>query len=123
VWDAGKRWRSTTRASLRLNRDNGGGYLDYDRYQAFHQGRFRRDPWMLLAEVRLYYYHYLHQTVSETDLDKRDRTELSFRARAERKLYKGLHAYAEYLRERVRSNLNLEEYDVETVMAGLFWDF
>jgi hypothetical protein len=122
-WDAGRRWRSSTRLSWKRNQDNGSGYFDFNRYQASHQFRFKNKLWDCSAEGRISFYDYDSQTVSPTDLERRRRTEVAFRVRAERKLTHYLRAYAEYERERVASNIDGEAYTVNVAGGGLLWEF
>lgn len=122
-WDARNRWRSTTRLGYQRNEDSAEGYFDYNRYLLGHQLRFRTGTWTLLAEFKLYFYDYGHQTVSLTDADKRSRDELSLRVRAEKKVGKYLAFYAEAEREQVNSNIDSEEYRANVVSGGLLWEF
>ena len=122
-WDAKRRWRSTTRLSFQHNDDQDSDYFNYDRYRASHQLRYRGDDWTLLGEVRTYEYQYDTQTVSVNNSSNRHRTEFSFRARVEKKFGRHLQAYTEYEYERVSTNIDSEEYDVNTILAGVMFDF
>ena len=122
-WDANDRWRTTTRLSARQSEDNGSGYFDYTRLQAGEQLLFHTKNWDLSAEARIARYDYPVQTVSATDLAKRRSTELAFNFRCERRVAGFLKIFAEYERERVFSNLEFEQYVVDTVKGGLNWMF
>ena len=63
------------------------------------------------------------QTVSDTDLRKRHRTDLTLALRGERQLAKHVRLYAQYDYERTDSNSALDEYTVNTVSGGVAVEF
>jgi len=121
--DAQKQWRISTRLSYRLNQDNGGGYFDYVRFQVSEQLRYHANKWDLSAEARLAFYKYVTQQASPTDSSTRERAELGCHLRVERELLTWLRLFADYEYEQVLSNQSFEEYSVNTVTAGLMWEF
>ena len=120
-WDTQHRWRTTTKLTARRSEDNGTGYFDYTKLQAGEQILFHTKHWDISAEARLARYDYPVQTV--TDLAKRQSSELALDFRCERRLAGFLKIFAEYEREQVFSNLDLERYQVNTVKGGLNWTF
>jgi hypothetical protein len=122
-WEAGRRWRSTTRLGFRRSEDNASGYFDYDRYEIFHQLRYKAGKWELSIGAKLAAYRFPVQTVSESDLDHRRRTDLRLTARVERQLAKRLRLYARFDHERTESNDPFDEYTVNTVGGGISVEF
>ena len=120
-WDTHSRWRSTTRLLARQNEDNGSGYFDYTKLQITEQILFRTKNWEASAEAKVARYDYPIQT--GTDLKRRRSTDLAFNFRCERRLAAFLKIFAEYDREQIYSNLELERYHVNTVKGGLNWTF
>lgn len=122
-WDAAQHWRTTARAGCRVNDDNGTGYFNFAQVYGFGEVRYRTRAWEVSADAKLSFYHYNVQTVSTTDLSKRERQELFVNLRFERKLYKSLSFVAAYEYEQVFSNDTLETYSVNTVGGSLQWEF
>ena len=122
-WDAQSRWRTSSRLIARENEDNGTGYFDYTKLQAAEQILFRAKNWDISAEIKLARYDYPHQTGTDLDLARRRSWEVAFNFRCERRLSSFLKVFAEYDREEVSSNLDIEQYRVNTVRGGLNWVF
>ena len=122
-WDARRRWRSTTRLSWKRNSDNGGGYFNFNRYRASHELRYRTEVWDARAEAGYLYYLYDVQTASPPHDGNRKRDEWFLRLRVERVLTRWLRAYGEVEREQTRSNIDLEDYTINTIVAGLLWEY
>jgi hypothetical protein len=122
-WDKDRRWRTTTRLGYKVNRDNGSGYFNFTRYQVVGQLRYRANQWEVSGEARWAYYDYPVQTVSGPGSPTRQRTEVLFNLRGERQIARALKIFAEYEHERVSSNLSIDEYTVNTVNAGIDWEF
>ena len=120
-WDTQNHWRTMTKLTARRSEDNGMGYFDYTKLQAGEQILFHTKHWDISAEARVARYDYPVQTVP--DLAKRQSSELAFDFRFERRLSGFLKVFAEYEREQVFSNLDLERYQVNTVKGGLNWTF
>jgi hypothetical protein len=122
-WDEAKHWRSTIALGGRWNEENGGGYSDYTRWGAMAQLRYRVKSWEVELEGRVARYEYSTQTVSDTDLSLRRRTDWSVALRIERELSKHLRLSGRFEREQTHSNDSLEEYHVNTLSAALQWEF
>ncbi len=122
-WDAKEHWRTTTRLTAKQSEDNGSGYFDYTKLQAGEQILFHTKSCELSAEAKVARYNYPVQTVSLTDLSKRQTTELALNFRCERRVASFLKIFAEYEREQAFSNLDFERYIVNTVKGGLNWVF
>jgi hypothetical protein len=122
-WAAGKRWRTTTRLSLQRNDDNGGGYYAFWRPSFTEQLRYQAPSWEIRAEARVSYYMYDHQRVDGEGSPIRHKTYLRLNLRAEKSLFKSFKLFAQYEHERALSNLDLDEYHVNTVSAGIDWEF
>ncbi len=122
-WDAAQHWRTTARVGCRINDDNGSGYFNFTQLFGYGEVRYRTKAWELSAGAKLSFYHYPVQTVSATDLSKRERRELYLDLRCERKLYKSLALVAAYGYEQVFSNDPIENYNVNTVSGSLQWEF
>jgi hypothetical protein len=122
-WDPVRRWRSTTRLSYRINRDNGSGFFDYARFSFAEQLRFRTRVWDCSAQVRVSQYGYDVQEANPGSSEKRERTEISAGLHFERSLTKSIRLVATYEFERTLSNITLENYTASTVTGSLQWDF
>lgn len=119
-WDEGRHWRTTTKAGLLLNRDNGPGYFDYDRAQFAEQLRWSRSGWEVSAQARFGWYFYHEQRIGG---ELRDRSYVLLDLRVERRLGKHwlLHAAAE--REWNFSNDPLDDYTDWMVNGGVGIEF
>jgi hypothetical protein len=122
-WDEDRHWRTTLKLGAKANRDNGGGYFDFNRYSAGAQVRYRTRRWEISAEAGVYQYYYPVQTVSGPGSPTRERTEVSASLRCERQIAKHWRVFAEYNREHVLGNVTVEEYSVNQGNAGLSWEF
>ena len=122
-WDEPRRWRTVTKLSYRLNKDNGSGYFDYDRLQVSEQLRYRAKPWEGFAEIRFGHSLYGVQEVSATDHSPRELSELVWHVRVERQFQTWLKAYADFEQEHSFSNQTIERYVVNTVSGGLILEF
>jgi len=122
-WDAARRWRGALRLTLSREEDNGPGYFDHWRWQATGQMEYRGQAWLVRARARGAVTSYSHQPVSLVNLETRERFSFSASLRAERKLGKYWRALAEYEQELASSNRPLDGYRVNTVWAGLEWEY
>jgi len=122
-WDTKRRWRSTTKLTLDINTDNGSGFYDYQRYQFSQILRHKAPTWEIRGQARIAYYDYPVQTVSFDDDSKRRRTALRFNLRGEKNLGKAVKIFAEYEHERSLSDFFLDDYEVNTIMTGIDWEF
>jgi hypothetical protein len=122
-WDPKKRWRTTTKLSYRGSFDNGPGFYDFHKFRAAERVRFRAGPWQLSGEAKIERYGYLLQSVSDSDPSKKYLLGLGFELRGERKLSKSVKVYADYEYDRLTSNQTGNDYAVNTVSAGVEWEF
>lgn len=122
-WDAARHWRTLTRLGLQLNRDNGGGYFDYNRYQISQQLRYQAGNWKFQGQARAAYYDFTTQRVSLQDPVYREKVLFTASLRGERTIVKHLKAFAEYEYERSLSNRHFDEYIANKVGAGVDWEF
>jgi hypothetical protein len=106
-WDEKRHWRTTTKVGLLLNRDNGSGYFDFERWQVAQQIRWQSGPWLATANGRLGYYHYSVQTFAD---EHRERAYYGVDLRLERRLGKYVYLFAGGEREWDFSNDPLDEY-------------
>lgn len=119
-WDAQRHWRTTTRASLLFNRDNGSGYFDYNRLQLAQQVRWTQGGWEATAQARLGWYSYPVQRLAG---EQRYRWYCELDLRLERRLGKHGLLYAAAEREWNFSNDPLDEYRDWMVSAGAGVEF
>ena len=123
VWDEARRWQTTARVSGRWTADHASGYYDYTRAQAFLQVRYRSREWEFSGDARFTHFHYPVQTVSATDPAHRLRSEITGNLAAERALTPWLKLFVDYTFDRTYGNRPEDEYTVNTVSAGLNFEF
>jgi hypothetical protein len=119
LWDQKRRWQTVTSAGYEANLDNGSGFFDYDHFRLSQLVRYRDENWEISARARAGHFEYSIQTVSALDAAHRRKTMLSVSVRAERKLTKHLKAHAGYIWDRSISNLDFDDYQANTVLAGM----
>lgn len=122
-WGQARHWRSVTSLGWDLSRDNGSGFFDYTRHRFSQQLRYVADAWEAKAQARVNYYEYPNQTVSSADLSPRQRTDLAFSLRGERKLGPKIKVYVEYEYGRALSNQTVSQYQANKVTGGIDWEF
>ena len=115
-WDAARHWRSVSRFSCMLNRDNGSGYFDYDRYLFREQLRWDNGKWTAKGTARIGWYFYKMQVVLN---EKRERSYAALDFRIERRIgtHWKIHMAAE--KEWNVSNAPLDDYESWMVNAGV----
>lgn len=118
-WDAKQRWQTLSGVGVAANFDNGAGYYDYANGHISQRVRYRDEQWEVSLQAKLNFYGYLNQSVSATDLEKRQRTLMNLGLRAERKLTKHFLVHVSYLFDRSFSNQEFEDYLANTFMAGI----
>ena len=121
-WDEARRWRSITKLNVERNTDNGSGYFNYDRFSLSQQIRYHTRTWELKGQVRVAHYQYGVQLADDGILT-RDRQTVRALLRVERALFSGIRVHGEYEFEKSFSNRALDGYVVNTVSAGLGWEF
>ncbi len=119
-WDEGRRWRSTTKCSYLLSRDNGSGYFDYHRMLFGEQLRWASSHWEIKAGARFGWYYYPEQMVGGENLE---RTYVTVDFRVERRLGKRWLIYVVAEREWSFSNDPLEEYNDWMAGGGAGMEF
>jgi hypothetical protein len=122
-WDQKRRWETATALGFETVLDNGSGYYDYNRYHLSQRVRYRNKNWEVTARARLSDYEYITQTVSTTDAALRHKLMLNLMLAVERKLTKYLKVHAEYNWDRSISNLDFDDYAVNSVTGGLALTF
>jgi hypothetical protein len=123
AWDARQRWRTVTRLGVEVNRDNGSGYFDYDRFMVAEQVRFRAGPWEGRAQAKLLFYHYRLQIADPPESGLRERAAIACGAGLERSLGKHFKLVADYEYEATLSNLAMDEYRVNVFSGGVEWSY
>jgi hypothetical protein len=119
-WDAGRHWRTTTKAGYLFSRDNGSGYFDYDRMQLSQQVRWANHGWDAKINARFGWYLYEIQQVAS---ERRERSYYSLDFRVERRLGKHWFLYATAEAERNSSNDPLDEYETWAASGGIGAEF
>ena len=124
AWSEGKRWSTSTSASIMTNDDNGSGYFDY-RHRAIRQEvTWTRAPWKARLTGRAGRFDYDVQTEGiGINPPKRLKEEFLGRLRIEREWRKRAVLYADWQWERSRSNDLLASYRVKTAALGVDWSF
>jgi hypothetical protein len=119
-WDKARHWRTITRFSYLLNRDNGSGYFDYDRLLFYQQIRWADAGWEIRAAARTGWYEYKVQEIAG---EKRHRAYVMADLRIERRLGKHLFLYGAAEREWNFSNDPLDEYRDWSASGGIGVEF
>lgn len=122
-WDTDRRWRTLTRFGYLASTDNGPGYFDYEKLYAAQQLRYVAKTWQIRLQAKFAHYRYPIQTVSSTNLRLRSRDDLLIDLRMEKSLKEWAKLYAEFEHQRVLSNRAFERYHVNTVSAGVEFEF
>jgi hypothetical protein len=122
-WDKKKQWRTWTRLGFQENRDNGGGFFDYRRYAAAQQLNYKQGRWELQTGVRWRCYDYLVQTVDASDSDHRRLTLVDQNLRVEATLNGGWKLFSEFEHQWSISRQLLDDFQVNTVSAGVACEF
>jgi len=121
-WDTNRYWRTRTRLGVVFNQDNGDGFFDYTRYRFSERFGYYRKKWQAVIEGKVLYYDYARQVVFGTS-DVRQFWEYVVGVRAERNLLRKLKVFLESEHEWLNSNVPIDEYQVNTVMTGVDWEF
>jgi hypothetical protein len=140
IWDARKRWRSTSRLGFQYNQDNGEGFFDYFRYQLGEDLRFNVKDWEAKASLALSYFTFRNQTINPiAELPPQDfppgpvpapepnprlnLVTLNVTIRAERRVYKTWRLFGQYEHERGLSNQPESRYSANVVSGGISYEF
>jgi hypothetical protein len=122
-WDKARHWRSWTRLGLQENRDNGGGFFDYRRYSAAEQLTFKEGRWEIQAGVRWRDYNYQVQRVEPGSSERRRLTLIGSTLRVQASVGKSWKVFSELEHEWSISRQLLDDYQVNTVSAGIDFEF
>jgi hypothetical protein len=123
-WDEHRRWRSIAKLEFHYDRDNGGGFFDYYRYQVSEELRFHSKYWEVKGHANLSYFDFPVQAVdNSTNSPTLHLTALNLTLRVERLLYGNLKLYGEYSFEKAVSNSSYDRYAATTVTGGVSWGF
>jgi hypothetical protein len=116
-WDEEKHWNSRTRAGLEVNRDNGAGVFDYNKWRLSQELGFTKSGFLASLQGKLLHYEYTTQRGFG-----RRRSEVTVVARVEQEVFRKLKLFAEYEHEWVSATDLSERYRATTFTAGLEWE-
>jgi len=122
-WNKQRTFRTTAKLGMEAVHDNGSGYFDYQRYFGDASVGYEPGSWGAKAQLNLSHYEYPIQTATIGDSERRHKTLLTFTFAATRKLTKRINLFAEYEYEESAANTDFDEYDVNTISAGLEAEF
>ncbi len=115
----GEKWfQTTTKLTVKLNRDNGSGYSDYDRYKISQKVRLEKKSWSLVGEFNYSFNHYGVKTVDFSDNNLYQRSDLSALVRVNKNISEKLKVFAQWSREESRSNRIEDEYKQNVINLG-----
>jgi hypothetical protein len=121
-WDEARQWRSRFRFLYEINQDNGLGFYDYSRYRWSKRIGYYRPDWQATVEGKILHYDYKRQRVLNGN-ETRSNWEFVLGLHAEKTIWKQVKAFVDSEHEIVDSNYTLEKYSVNTVLAGVDWEF
>jgi hypothetical protein len=121
-WDEAKHWRTRLRASWGLNEDNGPGFYDYNKVRVAGRFGYHAKTWNLTLEGKAVNYDYVVQPLID-GTGERNRWDYVVGTRLEKNLTEKLKLFVESEHEWAISNEHLEQYEVNTVMAGVDYEF
>ena len=119
-WNADRSWRTTSRVSYMVNRDNGSGYFDYDRLLFRQQVRWKKENWDIKATGRFGWYLYKEQTFIN---EPRNRSYAILSFRIERWLGAHWKGYVASEYEWSMSNDPLDDYQSWMANSGVSYEF
>ena len=122
-WDADRHWSSTTKLGFQHDRDNGGGFFNYDRYALSHTLRYQTKDWQIEGTAMASYYDFLVQPAVAAPGPTLYLAPLTLSVRVERRLIKTLRLFAAYEYEQAFSNDPSSEYKSNVASGGLSWEF
>ena len=118
-WMGEKWFQTTTKLTVKLNRDNGMGYSDYDRYKISQKVRLEKKSWSLVGEFNYSFNHYAVQTVDFSDNHLYQRSDLSALVRVNKNISEKLNVFVQWSREESRSNRIEDEFMQNVIILGL----
>lgn len=124
AWDAEKRWKSSTGASLLHYRDSGSGYFNYREQRVDHEVEWKNEMWRVRLSGAASRIDFGVQTIGlGLNPPPRVKDEYLAEFRAERNLTKEWTVFAAYVWERSRSNDELASYRVNEGLLGVRWSW
>ncbi len=118
AWLNENRLQTETKFTVKLNRDNGTGYSDYDRYKISQKVRLEKNSWSLMGEFNYSFNHYSVQTVDFSDNNLYQRNDLSALVRVDKKVSEKMKIFAEWAREESRSNRFEDTFRQNVIYLG-----
>ena len=115
-WDAQRRWSTAAKAHFEYSEDNSAGFFDYYRYGFSGELDYQAKTWNAKGTVDVVQYDYPNP--NQADISRVDVT-----LRGEKNLTEWLKLFCEYKYERSLSSRTIEDYQSNTVSAGLEWLF
>lgn len=121
-WDRARHWRTRTKMLFELSQDNGVGFYDFSRYRLTQRFGYYAKTWRATVEGKFLHYDYDVQPVPGTG-QIRSLSEYVVTFHAEKTLWKKLSVFLESEYDKVESNYAIEQYDANTIMTGIDWEF
>lgn len=122
-WDPARAWATRTRVGWEVTQDDGSGYFDYDRAYAVQQIEWKPRGWSCRLEGGVNHYEYRLQQASDTDSSRRAKDLVTLGVRATRRFGSRVQVFVAYEREESMSNQPGDEYEQNTVSAGMGVEF
>jgi len=123
AWLAPKRLVSTVKLFYTRRVDNGEGWFDVDRMGLSASMKYETKHWQLRGTARWTEYNYVLERATPLDPELRTRGEFELEGRAEYHFLSHWMAYLAYEYEQTRSNVVLDAYRMNTVFAGIEFEF
>ncbi len=115
----GEKWlQTTTKFTLKLNRDNGVGYSDYDRYKISQKVRLEKKSWSLVGEFNYSFNHYGVKTVDFSDNRLYQRNDLSALVRVNKNISEKWNIFIQWSHEESLSNRIEDEFRQNVINLG-----
>ncbi len=119
AWLSENRLNTETKFSLKLNRDDGVGYSDYDRYKFTQKVSLEKNSWSLTGEFNYSINQYAIQSVDFSNDEAYERRDLSLLVRLTKIISPKLKIFTEWGREESKSNRIEDEFRQNVVYLGL----
>lgn len=118
-WNKAHSIRTIATLGLDAVHDNGSGFFDYQRYFGGASVGYDPGDWSAKAQITLSRYNYAVQRAHDTGSALRHKTLINFTFTASKRLSRKFAFFAEYEHERSIGNADFDEYEVNTISAGL----
>lgn len=119
--DHSRRWQNTAKVFFEYNADNSAGYFNFYSYGGGEELEYQNARWDLDGDLELNRFDYPVQIAEPGGAEKWNLADVTFDFKARRQLTKWLKIFVEYEFERSFSNRQAEDYQADTVSAGLEW--